>query len=233
MEPRGGQPRPVPTGLTVFQGARVVVTFSPDLGDISDAAIAVRGNVIAWVGPSSQLPHEFAHADEVVDCTDRVIIPGMVNTHHHMYQSLTRCIAQDSPLFNWLVALYPAWATMTGADAYVSAKLAMAELLLSGCTCTSDHLYIYPNDVALDDTIRAARHLGMRFHPTRGIMTLGRSQGAHPPRAAGARRCARAGRTGGAGDRAWRPVRDQQLAAGAQFDLHCQTLAITKLHGRC
>ncbi|KAL4422529.1 hypothetical protein ABPG75_008726 [Micractinium tetrahymenae] len=181
MEPRGGQPRPVPTALTVYRGARVAATFLPDLGDVQDAAIAVRGNVIAWVGPSAQLPAEFAQADEVVDCSDRVIIPGLVNTHHHMYQSLTRCIAQDSPLFNWLVALYPAWATMTGGDAYISAKLAMAELLLSGCTCTSDHLYIYPNDVTLDDTIRAARDIGMRFHPTRGIMTLGKSRGGLPP----------------------------------------------------
>lgn len=180
MEQRGGQQRAVPAGVTVYTHATVAATFS-DLGDVHDAAIVVRGNVIAWVGPTANLPAEFEQADEVVDCSDRVIIPGMVNTHHHMYQSLTRCVAQDSPLFNWLVSLYPAWATMTGADAYVSAKLAMAELLLSGCTCTSDHLYIYPNDVTLDDTIRASRHIGMRFHPTRGIMTLGRSKGGLPP----------------------------------------------------
>ncbi|EFN55990.1 hypothetical protein CHLNCDRAFT_145361 [Chlorella variabilis] len=163
-EQRGGEKRPVKAGTTLYRNATVIATFT-EQADVKDGAIYVDGNVIKWV----------------VDCSDKVIIPGMVNTHHHMYQSLTRCIAQDSPLFNWLTSLYPAWATMTSNDVYISAKLSMAELLLSGCTCSSDHLYIYPNDVTLDDTIRAAREIGMRFHPTRGIMTLGKSKGGLPP----------------------------------------------------
>lgn len=175
---RGGVARPVSTTTRLFKGARVLATFAG--ADISDASILVENNVIKWVGATSDLPQDL-QADAVVDCSDMVIIPGMVNTHHHMYQSLTRCIAQDSPLFNWLVSLYPAWATMTGRDVYLASKLAMAELLLSGCTCSSDHLYIYPNNVTLDDTIRAAREIGIRFHPTRGIMTLGKSRGGLPP----------------------------------------------------
>ncbi|GAB4815977.1 hypothetical protein N2152v2_003023 [Parachlorella kessleri] len=154
MEPqasRGGSPRAVPSGTALYRDISYLATFSSALGDIKDAAIYVKGNVIEWVGEAAALPAEYSGAD------------------------------QDSPLFNWLVSLYPAWAGMSGEDVYVATKLAMAELLLSGCTCSSDHLYIYPNDVTLDDTIRAGREMGMRFHPTRGIMTLGRSKGGLPP----------------------------------------------------
>jgi cytosine/adenosine deaminase-related metal-dependent hydrolase len=110
-----------------------------------------------------------------------IVLPGLVNTHHHLYQTLTRCIAQDSVLFDWLVTLYPIWAQLTPEAVYVSAKVGLAELMLSGCTTSSDHLYIYPNGARVDDEIQAAVELGIRFHATRGSMSLGRSQGGLPP----------------------------------------------------
>ena len=105
----------------------------------------------------------------------------MVNTHHHLYQTLTRCLAQDDGLFNWLRTLYPIWARMTPEAVYVSAKVGLAELLLSGCTTSSDHLYLYPNGSRIDDEIRAAQEIGIRFHATRGSMSLGESKGGLPP----------------------------------------------------
>ncbi|KAK2076317.1 hypothetical protein QBZ16_000841 [Prototheca wickerhamii] len=178
----GGVPRVVPEETVLYTDILRLATCHDDLGDISDASILVRGNVIAWVGPTASLPAaEREAAVRTVSLAGQVVIPGLVNTHHHMYQTLTRCVAQDSQLFGWLTSLYPAWSTMRGEDVYVSAKLAMSELILSGCTTSSDHLYIYPNDVLLDDTIRAAREVGLRFLATRGIMTLGASSGGLPP----------------------------------------------------
>jgi cytosine/adenosine deaminase-related metal-dependent hydrolase len=120
-------------------------------------------------------------ADRVLDARGMIVLPGLVNTHHHLYQSLTRCMAQDSILFDWLTTLYPVWAGLTPQGVYVSAKLALAELMLSGCTTSSDHLYIYPNGVRIDDEIEAAVELGIRFHATRGSMSLGESRGGLPP----------------------------------------------------
>jgi cytosine/adenosine deaminase-related metal-dependent hydrolase len=112
-----------------------------------------------------------------------LVMPGLVNTHHHMYQTLTRAVpeAQDATLFQWLKTLYPIWANLTGEGVYISALVAMAELILSGCTTSSDHLYIFPNDSTLDDEIRAAQEIGLRFHTARGSMSLGESQGGLPP----------------------------------------------------
>ncbi|TPX47327.1 hypothetical protein SeLEV6574_g02745 [Synchytrium endobioticum] len=149
--------------------------------DIEDAAIVVKKNVIEWVGCKHELPAVYTKHTKFIDCKDLVIIPGLVNTHHHMYQSLTRGVAIDSSLFNWLEELFPVWAKMTSKDVYAGVKLSMAELILSGCTTSSDHHYIYPNDVTLDDTIEAAVDIGIRFHPTRGFMTLGKSEGGLPP----------------------------------------------------
>ena len=148
--------------------------------EIADGAVFARDGVIEAVGPSAQLP---LSADEVIDARSQVVIPGLVNTHHHFYQTLTRVVpaAQDAELFTWLKTLYPIWAKLTPEMAYVSTQTAMAELLLSGCTTSSDHLYLFPNGTRLDDTIEAAREIGMRFHAARGAMSVGESKGGLPP----------------------------------------------------
>jgi cytosine/adenosine deaminase-related metal-dependent hydrolase len=148
--------------------------------ELHDAWVYIRDGVIEAVGgPQDRLPDE--PAQDVLDLSGHVVLPGLVNTHHHMYQTLTRCLAQDRELFAWLRTLYPIWARMNGEAIYVSAKLAMAELILSGCTTSSDHLYIYPNDVTLDEEIRAAVEIGLRFHAARGAMSVGESAGGLPP----------------------------------------------------
>jgi len=123
-------------------------------------------------------------ADEVLDLQDKhIVLPGLVNTHHHFFQVLTKVIpaAQNCDLFNWLKTLYPIWANLTSESIYVSAQMAAAELILSGCTTASDHLYIYPNDCQLDDEIAAIQAIGLRFHASRGSMSLGESDGGLPP----------------------------------------------------
>jgi cytosine/adenosine deaminase-related metal-dependent hydrolase len=162
----------------LIRNARLLVTMDAQRREIAGGAVLVRGNVIEAVGPSSELP---ATADEVIDAHDQVVIPGLVNTHHHMYQTLTRACVQDNELFGWLQGLYPIWAHLTPEMVRISTQTAMAELLLSGCTTSSDHLYIYPNGVRLDDSIEAAAQIGMRFHAARGSMSVGQSQGGLPP----------------------------------------------------
>ncbi|MDP4299878.1 8-oxoguanine deaminase [Leptothrix discophora] len=164
----------------LIRHATLLVTMDAQRREIPDGAVFIRDHVIEQVGPSDQLP---AQADEVIDARGQVVIPGLVNTHHHMYQSLTRVVrpAQDCELFQWLRTLYPIWAGLTPEHAHVSTQTAMAELLLSGCTTSADHLYIYPNGVRLDDTLEAAREIGMRFHASRGSMSVGQSQGGLPP----------------------------------------------------
>ncbi|RYY83283.1 MAG: 8-oxoguanine deaminase, partial [Comamonadaceae bacterium] len=132
------------------------------------------------IGPAADLP---AQADETIDAGRHLVVPGLVNTHHHMYQSLTRALpgVQDAELFSWLRGLYPVWAGLTPEMVRVSTQVAMAELLLSGCTTSSDHLYLYPNGVRLDDSIEAAAGIGMRFVAARGSMSVGQSQGGLPP----------------------------------------------------
>jgi cytosine/adenosine deaminase-related metal-dependent hydrolase len=148
--------------------------------EIKQGGLYIVGNQIVQVGPSHELPET---ADEVLDLKGHIVIPGLVNTHHHMYQSLTRVVpsAQDGELFNWLQNLYPIWARLTPEMIQVSTQTAMAELILSGCTTSSDHLYIYPNGCKLDDSIHAASEIGMRFHAARGSMSVGQSQGGLPP----------------------------------------------------
>ncbi len=156
-----------------------LATMDDQHTEIHNAAIFVRNNAIEAVGKLESMPAQTA--DTVLDLTDHVVIPGLINTHHHMFQSLTRVFAQNNELFDWLTTLYPIWSRLTGDAVYTSAKLAMAELMLSGCTTSSDHLYIYPNDVTLDDEIRAAKEIGIRFHAARGSMSLGESKGGLPP----------------------------------------------------
>ena len=128
----------------------------------------------------------YPEADKVIDAKGMILLPGLINTHHHMFQTLTRNIpgAQDAPLFKWLETLYMIWGELSEEAIYVSAQVAIAELLLSGCTTTSDHLYLFPSKAAarlIDSEIEAAKELGIRFHPTRGSMSLGKSSGGLPP----------------------------------------------------
>ncbi|MBQ0132444.1 MAG: amidohydrolase family protein, partial [Comamonas sp.] len=168
--------------------ADVLVTMDAQRREIKDGALVADGPVVQWVGPSHELPAHYQQqiddgSAQVLDMRGKVVIPGLVNTHHHMYQSLTRAVpaAQDAELFGWLQNLYLLWSHLTPEMIYASTQTAMAELMLSGCTTTSDHLYLYPNGAKLDDAIAAAQAMGMRFHAARGSMSLGRSQGGLPP----------------------------------------------------
>ena len=164
----------------LIKNAHVLVTMNEQREEISKGAVFIRDNVIEQVGPGDTLPQT---ADEVIDASHHVVLPGLINTHHHMYQSLTRAVpaAQNGELFNWLTNLYPIWANLTPEMIQASTQTAMAELMLSGCTTSSDHLYIYPNGCRLDDSLEAAQQIGMRFHAARGAMSVGVSKGGLPP----------------------------------------------------
>ena len=160
-----------------------LITMDPKRPRIRDGALFAQGPAIRWVGPTAELPVALRRAERVIEARGMIILPGLVNTHHHLFQTLTRVVpaAQDVGLFRWLQVLYPIWARLTPEAVYISALVGLAELVLSGCTTTSDHLYIFPNGVRLEDEIRAAQEIGIRFHPTRGGMSLGESQGGLPP----------------------------------------------------
>jgi 8-oxoguanine deaminase len=164
----------------LLRHADLLATMDDAGREIADGGVYAIDGVIAAVGESGSLPD---HADEIVDLSGHVAMPGMINTHHHMFQSLTRAVpaAQNAELFDWLSALYPIWARLRPEMIGISTQLAMAELILSGCTTSSDHLYLYPNGCRLDDSIEAARRIGMRFHATRGGMSVGQSAGGLPP----------------------------------------------------
>ena len=167
-------------GTLLVKNAVLVATFDDEGREWADGGVYVEGNVIRGVGPTEGLPKG---ADRVIDARGMVVLPGLVNTHHHFVQTLTRCLpgAQNAVLFDWLRTLYPVWANLTPHAVYVSAKTAIAELMLSGCTTTSDHTYIWPNGSRLDDQVRAAREMGVRFHAARGSMSVGESKGGLPP----------------------------------------------------
>jgi 8-oxoguanine deaminase len=158
--------------------ATLLVTMDEHRREIPDGGLFARDGWIEHVGPTADLPRT---ADSVLDLRDHVVIPGLVNTHHHLYQTLTRAYAQDSELFDWLTTLYPVWARMTPTDVNVSARLGLTELAMAGCTTSSDHLYLFPNGSHLDDEIEAAAQVGVRFHAARGSMSLGESDGGLPP----------------------------------------------------
>ena len=164
----------------LLKNADILVTMDDARREIPGGWVYVGDTRIAAVGLASELPPA---ADEVIDLAGHVLLPGLVNTHHHMYQSLTRALpgAQEAELFGWLKRLYPVWAGLTPEMLRVSTATAMAELILSGCTTSSDHLYIYPNGCRLDDCIEAAEGIGIRFHPSRGAMSVGESKGGLPP----------------------------------------------------
>lgn len=163
----------------LIKHCHTLVTLDAQRREIRDGAILIRANVIEQVGTTADLP---STADTVLDLGDRhIVLPGLVNTHHHFYQVLTRVLAQDGTLFDWLTTLYPLWSKLTAEAIYVSAQMVAAELILSGCTTASDHLYLFPNDCTLDDEIRAVQEAGLRFHASRGSMSVGKSQGGLPP----------------------------------------------------
>lgn len=167
-------------GTVLVRRARLLVTMDDERREIPDGGVYAAGNRIVQVGPTAELP---AQADVVVDAHDMLVLPGLVNTHHHLYQTLTRALpaVQNAGLFEWLSRLYRVWAGLDSQAVYTSALVGMAELLLSGCTTTTDQLYLFPNDVSVDDGIRAAERLGLRFQPCRGSMSRGESHGGLPP----------------------------------------------------
>ncbi len=160
--------------------ADVLVTMDDHRREIADGGLFIRDGFIEQVGPTAELP---STADEILDLRGHILLPGLVNTHHHFYQTLTRVVpaAQDANLFHWLKTLYPIWARLTAEHIRVSTKTALTELALSGCTTASDHLYLFPNDATLDDEILTAREVGLRLHASRGSMSLSEKDGGLPP----------------------------------------------------
>ena len=161
----------------LIRGAACIVTMDATRQEILGGDVLIRGGIIAAVGRG------LTTAGTVVQAKGCVLTPGLVNTHHHLFQTLTRAVpgGQDALLFGWLKTLYPIWARFGPEEMFVSAQIGLAELALSGCSMTSDHLYVFPNGARLDDTIAAAREVGLRFHPTRGAMSIGTSAGGLPP----------------------------------------------------
>jgi 8-oxoguanine deaminase len=157
-----------------------ITTMDDHQSEFPDGGLFIRNGFIEKVGEASEMPDT---ADEVLDLSGHILLPGLVNTHHHFYQTLTRAVpaAQNANLFNWLKTLYPIWARLTPEDIYTSTQTALAELALSGCTTASDHLYLFPNGSKLDDEIEAALEVGLRLHASRGSMSLGESKGGLPP----------------------------------------------------
>ncbi len=162
----------------LVKNAAMLATMDDARREIAGGGLYIRDGVIEQVGPSKDLP---SSADRVIDLSDHLVLPGLVNTHHHLYQTLTRVHATGADLFTWLKTLYPIWAGLTDEAIYISTITGLAELALSGCTTSSDHLYIFPNDCTLDSQIRAAGDIGLRFHAARGSMSLGESEGGLPP----------------------------------------------------
>ena len=173
--------------VLAIKNAENLVTMDESRREISNGTVIAEHNKIIFIGENNDaekwLANQSIEIDEVIDASGTVILPGLINCHHHLFQTLTRSIgtAQGLSLFDWLKTLYPIWGQMDAEAVYVSARLGLVELLLSGATTVADHLYIFPNGARLDDEIQAAREFGVRFHPTRGSMSLGESKGGLPP----------------------------------------------------
>lgn len=152
--------------------------------ELKNVNLIIKDGFIEAVVPCTptQLEQEPQY-DEVHDMSGYLVMPGLVNTHHHFFQTLTRVVpgAQNSGLFDWLKTLYPIWNQLTPECIFVSTQIALAELALSGCTTAADHLYVYPNGIQLDDEIHGAHEVGLRIHASRGSMSLGESKGGLPP----------------------------------------------------
>lgn len=160
-----------------IEHATVLATMDDAGTEIADGGLVVTDGVITAVGPTDALPA----ADRVIDARGMLLMPGLVNTHHHVTQTLTRAMAQDADLFTWLRTLYPIWARLTPDAVRVSTRLALAELALSGCTTAFDHTYLWPGGARVDDQIEGADPVGLRFHVSRGSMSRGESDGGLPP----------------------------------------------------
>ncbi|MGA0964312.1 MAG: 8-oxoguanine deaminase [Paracoccaceae bacterium] len=167
------------TKTWIIKNAHTILTMDDMRRELNGHDILLRDGVISEIGENFSVPA----GAEIVDAQNAVITPGLVNTHHHLYQSLTRAVpgGQDALLFGWLQTLYPIWAGFGPEEMRVSAMLGLSELALSGCTMSSDHLYLFPNGARLDDTIEGAAEVGLRFFPTRGAMSIGESDGGLPP----------------------------------------------------
>ncbi|WP_078543316.1 8-oxoguanine deaminase [Litchfieldia alkalitelluris] len=166
----------------LIRNARNIITMDEERSQFPGGSIYIEGQEIKAIGVD--LPYETA--DEIIDARNQIIYPGLINTHHHLYQTFTRNIplAQNCELFDWLITLYDIWRHIRPEDVYLSAAVGLGELLKSGCTTAADHFYVFPNGVSgelIDEEIRAAHDLGIRFFPTRGSMSLGRSKGGLPP----------------------------------------------------
>ncbi|MEK9978488.1 MAG: 8-oxoguanine deaminase [Paracoccaceae bacterium] len=163
----------------VIKNAQSVLTMDDERRELRAVDIHVKDGQIAAIGQGLRI----TNTTDVVDGSSCIVTPGLVNTHHHLYQTLTRAVpgGQDALLFGWLQTLYPIWAKFSPDHMRISALVGLAELALSGCTMSSDHLYLFPNGSRLDDTIAAAQEIGLRFFPTRGAMSIGQSLGGLPP----------------------------------------------------
>jgi cytosine/adenosine deaminase-related metal-dependent hydrolase len=170
------------TADLVVRDAELVATLDAGDREIAGGWVAVRDGLVAAVGGPGDPPPKAAATLDARGC---LVTPGLVNTHHHLYQNLTRAYrpAVNGSLFTWLTTLYPRWAALDEEAAYLSAWIGLAELALGGCTTSTDHLYVHPRGAGdlIAAEIAAARELGMRFHPTRGSMSLSQEDGGLPP----------------------------------------------------
>ncbi|MGM0471041.1 MAG: 8-oxoguanine deaminase [Bacillota bacterium] len=168
---------------TLIKNADQIITMDDEKRVLTDCNILIEDGEIKELGPEVK---NDGNVDKVIDAQDKFVFPGLVNTHHHFYQTLTRCIpeVQNVELFQWLKTLYPIWANLTVEAVQTSTFVALGELLKTGCTTSTDHHYVFPqgiSDKLIDEQIKSAQKLGVRFHPTRGSMSLGEDDGGLPP----------------------------------------------------